>query len=108
MLATKIKTHVMNSNGSRINKFKVGCEHVGKLYLNGNQPKNAVGDKAPPRKATSIVIPVSKKGIEKSMSFSRSELIFRAVTHKSAFCETNSATKPFHFLFYKRLLLYQI
>ena len=47
--------------------------------------RNAVGEMIPVRLATSIVIPVSRKGTEKSITFSLPELIFSEVMTRSFF-----------------------
>ena len=60
-------------------------------------PKKAVGEMIPVFLATNMVIPVSKKGTEKSMTDWRPELIFIDVNTMSVSWFINSATSPFHF-----------
>ena len=58
--------------------------------------KKAVGEMIPVFLATNMVIPVSKKGTEKSMTDCRPELIFIDVNTMSVSWFSNSATSPFH------------
>lgn len=80
MLTSKIIIHEIVSNGS----------------------KKAFGDIIPVFLATTIVIPVSRKGTVKSTYACLSELILMEVTTISARELSNSATKPFHVPFCAR------
>lgn len=57
---------------------------------NSNGSKKAVVDNAPVFILTMSVIPVSRKGIENSMSLALSLFIFNAVTQRSALFLTRS------------------
>ena len=67
-----------------------------------NSPRKAVGDIIPVLLATTIAIPVSKKGSEKSMACARSKLIFNDVITRSALWLIRAATRPFQRPFCER------
>ena len=50
-----------------------------------NGSRKAVGEMMPVRLATRMVIPVSRKGTEKSITLSRAELIFSDVITRSVY-----------------------
>ena len=77
------------SKGSR----KAGTRKSYSGALNFHLP---VGDIIPVLLLTSIVIPVSRNGTEKSMTLSRAQLILRLVITRSVSWRINSATSPFH------------
>jgi hypothetical protein len=58
-------------------------------------PKNAVGEMIPVLLATTIAIPVSRKGNEKSIACDLSKLILSDVITISAWWLTRAATNPF-------------
>jgi hypothetical protein len=58
-------------------------------------PRNAVGEMMPVLLATTIAIPVSRNGNEKSIACDLSKLILRDVITMSAWWLTRAATKPF-------------
>ena len=59
-------------------------------------PRKAVGDIAPFRMDTMIVIPVSRNGIENSICSFRAGVIFKDVSTMSAFRSLTSLIRPFH------------
>jgi hypothetical protein len=59
-------------------------------------PRNAVGEIMPVLLATTIAIPVSRNGNEKSIASDLSELILRDVITMSAWWLSRAATRPFH------------
>lgn len=64
-------------------------------------PKKAVAEMTPFLMSTIIVIPVSMKGMEKSIAAFRSGPIFRDVMDMSAIPSIKSLTSPFHSVFWK-------
>ena len=59
-------------------------------------PRNAVGEMMPVLLATTIAIPVSRNGNEKSIACDLSKLILRDVITMSAWWLRRAATRPFH------------
>jgi len=59
-------------------------------------PRNAVGEMMPVLLATTIAIPVSRNGKEKSIACDLSKLILRDVITISAWWLRRAATRPFH------------
>lgn len=61
-----------------------------------HSPKNALGEMMPVLLATTMAMPVSKKGTVNSTAVCRSELILMEVTTISALWWSSSAISPFH------------
>ena len=63
-------------------------------------PRNAVAEMAPFLRATMIVMPVSRNGVEKSMAVARWWLILIDVITMSARLSNMSWIRPFHVPFW--------
>lgn len=66
------------------------------MIYGNDSPRNAVGEIMPVLFATTIAIPVSRNGNEKSIACDLSKLILRDVITMSAWWLTRAATRPFH------------
>ena len=62
----------------------------------GDLPRKAVGDITPSLTATMMVMPVSRKGTEKSMTLFLSGVILSEVMARSAFPSIRLRTRPCH------------